>query len=340
MDVSPQAEAVMLLTVSFGKPDSDAARPLTPTEWGAFASWLKDNALAPEDLLQGTPAAVLEGWQHPKHPKVTLERLQALLNRGAALGFALEKWQRAGLWVLTRSDADYPKLLKQRLGRTTPAVLFGCGNKDLLSGNGTAVVGSRHATDADIAFAEEVGQRAAACGQQIVSGGAAGVDRSAMLAALNAEGTALGVLADSLLRSATSATYRKHLMSGHLALVSPFNPEARFLVGNAMARNKYIYCLSHNAIVISSTPESGGTWSGAIENLKKGWVPLWVKPTDTPNSGNPKLVEQGAQWLTNLDDSAFNIEASDTAQGQAPAPPQEAIEPKPVTRQLDLLVRQ
>ncbi len=68
MDVSPQAEAVMLLTVSFGKPDSDAARPLTPSEWGAFASWLKDNALTPEDLLQGAPAAMLEGWQHPKHP--------------------------------------------------------------------------------------------------------------------------------------------------------------------------------------------------------------------------------------------------------------------------------
>ncbi len=267
-------------------------------------------------------------------------RLQALLNRGAALGFALEKWQRAGLWVLTRSDTAYPKLLKQRLGRTTPAVLFGCGNKDLLNGNGIAVVGSRHASDADIAFAEQVGQRAAARGQQIVSGGAAGVDRSVMLAALNAEGTALGVLADNLLRSATSATYRKHLMSGHLALISPFNPEARFLVGNAMARNKYIYCLSHNAIVISSTPDSGGTWSGAIENLKKGWVPLWVKPTDAPDSGNPKLVEQGAQWLTNLDDSAFDVGTDDSPREQDSATRQDAIEPKPVTRQLDLLVRQ
>ena len=31
------------------------------------------------------------------------------------MGLALEKWQRAGLWVMTRSDADYPVRLKKRL---------------------------------------------------------------------------------------------------------------------------------------------------------------------------------------------------------------------------------
>ena len=101
MDVSRQAEAVMLLTVTFGRSDTDTARPLTPTEWGKFASWLKDKALAPDDLLKCDLSAILEHWAHPK---VTRERIQALLQRGAALGFALEKWERAGLWVLTRSD--------------------------------------------------------------------------------------------------------------------------------------------------------------------------------------------------------------------------------------------
>lgn len=42
MDASRQAEAVMLLTVSFGSSDADTTRPLTPTEWGEFAGWLKD----------------------------------------------------------------------------------------------------------------------------------------------------------------------------------------------------------------------------------------------------------------------------------------------------------
>ncbi|MCY4013455.1 MAG: DNA-processing protein DprA [Gammaproteobacteria bacterium] len=306
MYVSRQAEAVMLLTVSFGKSDADAPRPLTPTEWGAFASWLKDNALAPDDLLKPDLSRLLERWEHPK---VTPERVQALLNRGAALGFALEKWERAGLWLLTRSDPDYPKRLKQRLGRTTPAILFGSGNAGLLNGDSVAVVGGRHADDADLAFAERLGRHVAGCGRQIVSGGAAGIDRAAMVGALEAEGTAVGVLADNLLRSATSTVYRKHLMSGDLALVSPFNPATRFHVGNAMARNKYIYCLAQDAIVVSSTPEKGGTWNGAVENLRQGWVPLAVKRTKAPDSGNPKLVELGGRWLEDLGDVAFTLES-------------------------------
>ena len=305
MYVSRQAEAVMLLTVSFGKSDASTTRPLTPTEWGAFASWLKDNALGPDDLLKPDLSRLLERWEHPK---VTPERVQALLNRGAALGFALEKWERAGLWLLTRSDPDYPKRLKQRLGRTTPAILFGSGNANLLNGDSVAVVGGRHADDADIGFAERLGRHVAGCGRQVVSGGAAGIDSAAMVGALEAEGTAVGVLADNLLRSATSTIYRKHLMSGDLALISPFNPETRFHVGNAMARNKYIYCLAQDAIVVSSTPEKGGTWNGAVENLRQGWVPLAVKRTEAPDSGNPKLVELGGRWLGDLDDVAFTLE--------------------------------
>ena len=316
MYVSRQAEAAMLLTVSFGKADADATRPLTPTEWGAFASWLKDNALAPDDLLKPDLSRVLERWEHPK---VTPERVQALLNRGAALGFALEKWERAGLWLLTRSDPDYPKRLKQRLGRTTPAILFGSGNANLLNGDSVAVVGGRRADDADIGFAERLGRHVAGCGRQIVSGGAAGIDRAAMVGALEAEGTAVGVLADNLLRSATSTVYRKHLMSGDLALVSPFNPETRFHVGNAMARNKYIYCLAQDAIVVSSTPEKGGTWNGAVENLRQGWVPLAVKRTEAPDSGNPKLVELGGRWLEDLGDVAFTLEVHDEDE-QIPRP--------------------
>ncbi|MDE0055903.1 MAG: DNA-processing protein DprA [Gammaproteobacteria bacterium] len=316
--MTEQAEAVMLLTVSFGKSESELAKPLTPTEWGVFAGWLKEIGHAPDDLLKGDLSALLQDWEHPK---VTVDRIQALLNRGATLGFALERWQRAGLWVLTRSDDEYPGRLKQLLGRKAPAVLFGCGNKKLLNASGIAVVGARHADDADIQFAESIGRQVAECGKLIVSGGAAGVDQEAMLGALHAEGTAVGVVSEDLLRCATSAKYRSHLISGDLALTSPFNPEARFHVGNAMARNKYVYCLAEKAVVVSSTRDKGGTWNGAVENLKRGWVPLWVKPTEDPGSGNPYLVEQGGQWLENLDDLAQTA----SSDGEPSNPPSEEL---------------
>ena len=326
MEVTRETEAVMLLNVSFGKSKAATAKPLTPVEWGEFAGWLKDQALGPADLLNCNLASALEHWEDPK---LTVERVQALLDRGAALGFALEKWQRAGLWVVTRSDADYPRRLKQRLQRTAPAILFGSGNRELLGASSIAVVGSRHACEADIDFAERIGRRAAECGELVISGGAAGVDHAAMFGALHAEGTAVGVLAENLLRAATSAKYRQHLMSGDLALVSPFNPEAPFMVGNAMARNKYLYCLAHDAIVVSSTPDRGGTWNGAVENLKKEWVPLWVKRTEAEDSGNPELVKLGGHWLQGLDDPVFGANSRGVDSRSTPSQP-DATAAKPL----------
>ena len=291
MNVSPQAQAVILLTVPFGKTD---AKPLSVREWGRFALWLKDHELEPSRLLKGDPQSLLSGWMDRT---VTLQRIEGLLDRGGALGLALEKWQRAGLWIVTRSEPDYPERLKRRLRLDSPPVLFGCGNKTLLNKGGVAVVGSRDADEADLNFSASLARAAANQGLSVISGGARGVDESAMLGALESEGTSVGVLADSLLRAATSAKYRKHLLAGDLVLVSPFNPEAGFNVGNAMARNKHIYCLSDAAVVVNSTPDKGGTWNGAIEDLKSEWVPLWVQPKDDPASGNATLVQKGARWF-------------------------------------------
>lgn len=294
MPLTPQVQAILLLTTSLGKADPANSRPLSDSEWARFANWLKDHDLAPASLLENEWRDFVVGWTDPAVPLV---RLEALLSRGAALGLALEKWQRAGLWVLTRADVDYPERLKKRLRTKAPAALFGCGNQSLLNAGGIAVVGSRKADDDDLRFAEALGSHVAEQGKTIVSGGARGIDQRAMLGALESEGTAVGVLADSLLRAATSAKYRKYLVSKNLALVTPFNPEARFHVGSAMSRNKYIYCLADAGVAVCSTPERGGTWHGAVENLRDAWVPLWVRRNDSPGSGNPKLVERGARWL-------------------------------------------
>ena len=127
-----------------------------------------------------------------------------------------------------------------------------------------------------------------------------------MLSALENEGTAIGVVAESLMRAATSAKYRKFLRSRDLALVTPFNPEAGFSVGNAMARNRYIYCLADAAVVVSSKTNRGGTWNGALKGLKAAWIPLWVNRTESEKSGNASLVQNGARWMPD------NLESLDT----------------------------
>lgn len=292
-ELSPTAQATLLLTSHFSKASDKAIKPLTNTEWGRFALWLKEKSITPADLLMQDPQELLQEWQDKK---ISTERILALLKRGHSLALAMEKWQRAGLWILTRSDSEYPRSLKQHLQTTSPPVLFGCGNKALLSEGGLAVIGSRNANEADLAFSYKVGEKAAEQGIAIISGGARGVDETAMLGALEQDGNAIGILADSLLKAAISSKWRQGLMEGRAVLLSPFYPEAGFNIGNAMARNKYIYCLANSALVVHSG-KTGGTLSGAEENLKKAWVPLWVKPTEDKDAANADLVAKGGRWL-------------------------------------------
>ena len=299
MKLTKNAQAILLLTSYFSKPVKGAAKPLTITEWGRFAHWLYDKKHQPADLLSEEQQNILSQWQDTK---VTSERVSELLARGHSLALAVEKWQRAGLWILTRADDEYPKKLKQKLRNNAPPVLFGCGNKDLLNSGGIAVVGSRNVGAEDLQFTEGVGQKAASSGIGIVSGGARGVDEASMLSAIKAGGNVIGIMADSLLRAATSAKWRSGLMQGNTVLISPFYPEAGFNAGNAMSRNKYIYTLSDAALVVHSGTK-GGTWNGARENIKKQWVPLWIKPTNDLEAGNEALVSEGGQWCTgNLDE--------------------------------------
>ena len=292
MNLSTTARATLLLTCYFSKANNQDAKPLTNVEWGRFALWLKEKNITPADLLVTDPKPLLVGWYDNR---VSAERILALLSRGHSLALAIEKWQRAGLWVVTRSDPVYPKRLKARLRTDSPPVLFGCGNKSLLNVGGIAVVGSRNACDADLVFTKQLGAKAAAQGIGIVSGGARGVDEAAMLGAMQMGGNVIDIMADSLLKTATSAKWRKGLMDGNAVLVSPFYPEAGFNAGNAMARNKYIYCLADTSLVIHSG-NKGGTLDGAQENLKQQWVPLWVKPTKDKEATNEMLVRKGGRW--------------------------------------------
>ncbi len=287
MATSGNSDAVLLLTAHLSGSDDNGAKPLTTEEWWAFANWLKERNATLEYLLENVDE-VLGGRSDPRG---TTERIKRLLDRGSALGFAKDRWEQAGLWWLTSADDDYPARLKKRLGQASPAVLYGCGCRTLLcsmSYRGIAVVGSRDASENDLSWTQAFGEAVANAGYSVVSGGARGIDQAAMFGALDKGGTTVGILADSLLRASSSKMYRSHLRSQDLVLISSFNPEAGFTVGRAMHRNKYIYCLSDRALVVHSGIK-GGTWEGAIENMKKQWVPIWVR-RDSDGSGNAALL--------------------------------------------------
>ena len=303
--MNENSQAIILLSARFGDKKSSGANPLTPTEYGRLSAWLHEHNYEPRALLR-KPGEVLADLPE-LGKKITRERILALLNRGLAMGTALEKWQGAGLWILTRADSDYPKRLKQHLKFSAPAVLFGAGDKRLLNAGGLAIVGSRDITDPDKIFAKNIATQAAHEGLNIVSGGARGADRTAMQSALEDGGTAVGVLANDLLKTALSSTWRNYIKRKQLCLITSYSPEAGFNPGNAMGRNKYIYCLSDFALVVQSAKGSGGTWAGATENLKKQWVKLFVQG-ESSSLGLEELAKRGANLLTVRQDFLPNEE--------------------------------
>ncbi|MBK8972704.1 MAG: DNA-protecting protein DprA [Hahellaceae bacterium] len=282
-------QATLLLTTYFNKKEVKEVKPLTPTEYGRFAIWLHQRGFTPASLLSHA-GDILANWSDPKG-KIKTQRIQALLARKVSMAFALESWEQAGVWVISRASRAYPRRLREALGDSRPPVLFGVGNQALLNTRSVGFVGSREVAEDDEAFARSKAELAVSQGYCVVSGGAAGVDQAAMLAALACGGLSLGILSDSLLKSATSKIYREGLRSNCLALVSPFYPEAGFSTGNAMARNKYIYAMSESVVVVKSDLEKGGTWAGASENLRKQWAPLLVR--DCPYAGNQALLNLG-----------------------------------------------
>ena len=292
--ISQTAQALLLMTARFPGAAGGGAEPLTLAEWNGLAGRLESKGLTPERLTAGTVADLLGNW---RDETVTPERLESLLERGAALALSSEKWERCGLWVVTRYDPDYPENLKDRLKERSPVLFFGCGNRSLLKADGLAVVGSRNADAKSMSYAALLGAKAAENGRSVISGRARGVDEAAMFGSLLSGGTAVGVLADGLMNACLSEKYREYLMGGKLALISPYGPEAGFHPGNAMGRNKYVYCLSRAAVVVHSAREKGGTLTGALENLRNRWVRLWVRNAGGAAAGNARLAEQGASRL-------------------------------------------
>jgi predicted Rossmann fold nucleotide-binding protein DprA/Smf involved in DNA uptake len=306
--ITENTKAILLLTSFFNSNEVKEFKTLTINEYGYFACWLHQNGYKPVDLLdEESFDSIWASWDEPlSHikakqiidfvrldntiAKLTYDRVKNLLNRGASLSLALDKWQSAGVWIMDRQHEHYPKVIKKQLKHQSPALLFGVGNPELLSKQAIGFVGSRdcnsHDEEATNQYVEQINQS----NYQVVSGAAKGVDTHAMLASLNNGNTAIGILADSLFRASASGQWRQHLKANNLVLISPFFPEGRFTPANAMARNKFIYILSSATVVVTSG-EKGGTWEGAKENLKKDWVPLLVSAHQQPlQAGNQALI--------------------------------------------------
>lgn len=289
--------------------NNKSIKPLTQTKYNLLARWLQSKNLRPEDLLEREN--IIEA---AKNTNLEFSYLESLLNRGVELGFAVEEWQRNGIWIISRSDKSYPIYYKKHLKEQSPPLLYGMGDISLLENGGICIVGSRNVDVEGSRFTEKYAKLCALNNIPVISGGAIGVDYISMVTAINNGGISIGVLAENLLKTSLDKNFREAIANKKLVLISARHPKAHFTVGAAMDRNKLIYGLSDFGLVVSSEFKKGGTWAGAEEELKRNnSIPIFVRSGNLTPEGNKKLLEIGAiQWpndisISNMREQLVNL---------------------------------
>lgn len=214
------------------------------------------------------------------------ERIVSLLSEEELLDFYLEKAARAGCVPITRVSADYPLLLRKRLGLLSPGCLWARGDLSMLTEPAVAVVGSRDLLPENRRFASEAGRQAALQGYVLVSGNARGTDRTAQEACLAAGGRVISVVADELW---------KQPLRERVLYLSEEDWDEPFSAQRALSRNRCIHALGTKTFVAQTGMERGGTWDGTVKNLRFGWSPVYG--FDDGSEGMNYLALLGAQLI-------------------------------------------
>jgi len=229
--MSDDGAVIVMLCSQLGLSDGDepAAATLTLREWDALARKIHDSGIRYPRSLLGLSAEDLANRLGLIASEA--ERIAQLLARGGSIALELEHLAATGIWCLTRADESYPSRLRTTLKHQAPPVLFGAGKLEILEGPAMAIVGSRNLDESGEAFARRLGVLCAQHSVAVVSGGARGSDRIAMLAALEAGGCAAGILADSRALPARQADVREFVESGRLVLMNAVSSRQWFFGG-------------------------------------------------------------------------------------------------------------
>ena len=193
------------------------------------------------------------------------ERIVHLLSEEALLERYLQKGRRSGCVPLTRLTQGYPQVLKNRLGPDCPGCLWAKGDPALLARPAISLVGSRMLEPDNAAFAAEVGRQAAIQGYTLVSGNAAGADRTAQDSCLAAGGSVISVVATAL---------QEQRQQKNVLWLAEEDYDRIFSPQRALSRNRVIHALGDKTFVAQSALECGGTWDGSVRNLRFGWSPV------------------------------------------------------------------
>lgn len=290
MKISNDSYAMLLLCSDLALRNSDIEfNAFTISQWSKLEYRLIQSDLMPSALFNVSSVDVKRKLNLTEEEVLRIEKL---MSRSGQFGLELTSLNEKGIFTLTKADAKYPAELKNKLNKLAPPVLFYAGNLSLLSNKGVAIVGSRNIDPQGMEFTELLSRRCTNDGLNVVSGGARGVDSIAESVANQSDGTTVIFVSDSLEKKIRQQKTREAILKKQSIILSSFRPDMPFQTYAAMERNKYVYAISNFVVIISADYNKGGTWAGAKENLRRNWVPMFVREDHGIPKGNTNLLKQ------------------------------------------------
>lgn len=242
---------------------------------------------------------------------VALEALPELIARGrfgrsiriATVEEAeteLELLRRGGGVLIGSCEPSYPALLRSI--DTAPPLISVRGDLACLARSKVAIVGSRNASAAGLAFAEQIARGIARAGHVIVSGLARGIDARAHQASL--ETGTIAVLAGGLgniYPSDHQALLERIVEHGAAISEMPFGWEARGR--DFPRRNRIVAGLSRGVVIVEAARRSGSliTARFAAEQGREIFAAPG-SPLDPRAEGANDLLRDGANFCTRAQD--------------------------------------
>ena len=250
-------QGFLLLTSSLGDP---GRKPLTTAQFRYLAKRVQNakKEVSSRDLEIADLIKLGYGETKAQH-------ILGLLSASNQLREYLRRGEACDCYPITRLSPLYPLQVRKRLGLDSPGVLWAKGDATLLSRPLVAAIGRRDLGDENRVFAEEAGRQIAKQGYVLVSGNARGADKAAQEACLEAGGSVICVVPDSL---------QKQPLTKHVLYLSLDDFDREFSAARAFQRNYVIHTMASLVIVAQCSLARGGTWDGTATNLAHRWSPV------------------------------------------------------------------
>jgi DNA processing protein len=215
----------------------------------------------------------------------------------------LERIEKAGVRVVTREDAEYPRNLGEVYD--PPIVLYVKGalsERDALS---IAIVGSRRTTLYGQEMARKLAYQLARVGVTVVSGLARGIDTAAHKGALQAKGRTVAVIGSGIdiVYPAENQKLANEMVEKGGAVVTEFPFGVKPDRQNFPMRNRIVSGWSLGAVVVEANLTSGAliTASQAAEQGRQVFA-VPGRADSILSRGTNKLIKDGAKLTEDAED--------------------------------------